>query len=312
MVPFAIAGVQMPVSALHDNLNAMKQRLGLVMARFPWVQMVVFSELAAYGPLPHHAQPLPGPAEDEFREMAARRGVWLVPGSLFERVGDKIYNTAPVINPHGEVVARGRKLFPFRPYEDGVEGGTEVCAFDVPHVGRFGVSICYDIWFPETTRSLVAQGVEVLLHPVMTTTIDRDVELAITRATAAMFQCYVFGINGLGAGGIGRSCVVDPAGTVLYEAGTHEEIIPVEVDLRRVRRQREIGLNGLGQTLKSFRDRATDFPVYDRASGADAYLHSLGPLEMPKRGSRAGFTAPPAGAVKGKLPAVGGATDDAA
>ena len=81
------------------------------------------------------------------------------------------------------------------------------------------VSICYDIWFPETTRTLTSMGAEVLLHPVLTNTIDRDVELSIARATAAQFQCYVFDINGIGAGGVGRSCVVDPSGQVLHEAG---------------------------------------------------------------------------------------------
>ena len=82
----------------------------------------------------------------------------------------------------------------------------------------------YDIWFPETTRTLTAMGAEVLLHPVLTGTIDRDVELSIARATAAQFQCYVFDINGLDAGGIGRSAVIDPAGTVLYHVITSYSI----------------------------------------------------------------------------------------
>ncbi len=56
-----------------------------------------------------------------------------------------------------------------------------------------------------------------------------------------------------------------------------------------MRRQRETGMKGLGQVLKSFRDRSVDFSVYDRASGTDAYLHSLGPLEIPQQGSRAGL-----------------------
>jgi deaminated glutathione amidase len=123
----------------------------------------------------------------------------------------------------------------------------------------------------------------VLLHPVLTGTIDRDVELAMARSTAAQFQCYVFDINGLLAGGVGRSCVVDPAGTVIHQAAAGEEIIPVEIDLMQVRRQRETGTRCLGQMLKSFRDRAVDFRVYDRASGVDAYLHTLGPLAMPVR-----------------------------
>jgi predicted amidohydrolase len=289
VIPFAIAGVQMHVAAVHDNVSAMRHRLDLLMARFPWVQMVLFSELAPFGPLTSFAQPLPSPAEETFQEWAARHGIWLLPGSLFERRGELIYNTAPVIDPSGRVVARYSKMFPFTPYEHDVEQGTEFCVFDVPEVGRFGVSICYDIWFPETTRTLTAMGVEVLLHPVLTGTIDRDIELSLARSSAAMFQCYVFDINGLGAGGVGRSCVVDPSGHVLYQAGGQEEIIPLEVDLEVVRRQREVGIRGLGQPLKSFRDRAVEFDVYDRASGRDAYLHTLGPLAVPARGSRAGL-----------------------
>ncbi len=66
-------------------------------------------------------------------------------------------------------------------------------------------------------------------------------------------------------------------------------MFPIEIDLDMVRRQRETGMKGLGQVLKSFRDREVEFPVYDRASGADAYLHTLGPLETPTQGSRAGL-----------------------
>jgi predicted amidohydrolase len=62
-------------------------------------------------------------------------------------------------------------MFPFYPYETGV---TQVhyCVFDVPNVARFGVSICYDMWFPETIRTLVTMGA-VILHPTLTGTIDR-------------------------------------------------------------------------------------------------------------------------------------------
>ena len=57
MTPFAIAGVQMHVGALHSNVEAMRQRIEILMARFPWTQMVLFSELAPYGPLDRFAQP---------------------------------------------------------------------------------------------------------------------------------------------------------------------------------------------------------------------------------------------------------------
>lgn len=291
MTPFAIAGVQMHVSATHENVTAMSHRIDHVMARFPWVQMIVFSELAPYGPLTGNHPESVEPAIDVFREAAIRHNVWVLPGSMFERSEAGLHNVASVINPQGEVVARYAKMFPFLPYEAGVEGGTEFCVFDVPGAGRFGVSICYDIWFPETTRTLVSMGAEVLLHPVLTGTIDRDIELSIARSTAAMFQTYVFDINGLGPGGTGRSCVVDPSGTFLYQAAGQEEVIPVEVDFDLVRRQRAVGLRGLGQTLKSFRDRNAYFGVYDPAIHDPSYLYSLGPLEMPTQGTQEGLHA---------------------
>ncbi len=290
MTPFAIAGVQMHVAALHSNVEAMRHRIEVLMARFPWTQMVLFSELAPYGPLDRYALPFPNDAIEQFQHDARRFGIWLIPGSMFERREDgKIYNTSVVIGPDGEIVAKYSKMFPFRPYEAGIAAGTEFCVFDVPEVGRFGLSICYDIWFPETTRHLTSQGVEVLLHPVLTGTTDRDAELAIARATAAQFQCYVFDVNGLAAGGVGRSIVVDPAATVLHQSAGQEDMFPIEIDLDQVRRQRETGLRGLGQVLKSFRDRDAEFTVYDRSSGVDAYLGTLGPLETPRQGSAQGL-----------------------
>jgi predicted amidohydrolase len=261
------------------------------MARFPWTQMVLFSELAPFGPLDRFALPPENEALEQFQAAALKHRVWLIPGSMFlENPEDgRIYNTAVVINPEGEIIRRYAKMFPFRPYEAGIAAGTEFCVFDVPEVGRFGLSICYDIWFPETTRQLTSQGVEVLLNPVLTGTTDRDAELAIARATAAQFQCYVVAVNGLGAGGVGKSCVIDPTSMVLHQSAGQEDMFPIEVDLSMVRRQRETGMKGLGQVLKSFRDRSTDFSVYDRTSGTDAYLQTLGPLEIPQQGTRKGL-----------------------
>lgn len=292
MTPFAITGIQMHIAAVQSNVEAMRHRIEIAMARFPWTQMILFSELAPFGPLDHYAQPFPNDTIAQFQEDARRFGIWLIPGSMFEKTPDgRIFNTSVVINPEGEIVAKYSKMFPFRPYEAGISAGTEFCVFDVPDVGRFGLSICYDIWFPETTRQLTSQGVEVLLHPVLTGTTDRDAELAIARATAAQFQCYVIDVNGLGAGGVGKSLVVDPTATVLHQSGGQEDIFPIEVDLDYVRRQRETGIKGLGQVLKSFRDRDAEFPVYDRSSGTDSYLYTLGPLEMPAKGSKKGVHA---------------------
>ncbi len=279
---FGIAGVQMHVSAFEDNVPRMAAYLRQIRMRFPWVRMVLFPELSALGPSRAKAEALPGPTERLLCGLARETSLWLIPGSLYERDGDDIYNTTPVIDPQGEVVARFRKLFPFRPYEHGVAAGSGFCVFDVPEVGRFGVSICYDMWFPETTRTLAAMGAEVILHPTMTDTIDREVELAIARASAVTNQVYFFDINGIGDGGVGRSIVCDPSGYVLHQSEVGAEIVPVEVDLVRLRRERERGLRSLGQPLKSFRDRSCEFDVYRRGSGVADYLDTLGPLNKPE------------------------------
>jgi predicted amidohydrolase len=254
--------------------------------------MVVFSELAPYGPLTSNAQPFPAPAEETFRAWARKHQIWLLPGSMFELDGGKIYNTASVIDPAGNVVGRYRKMFPFRPYEEGVEAGAEFLTFDVPDAGRFGMSICYDLWFPETVRTLAAMGAEVILHPTLTGTIDRDVELSIVRATAAQNQCFVFGINGFGDCGNGRSIIVGPGGEILYQGQSAPEMIPLEIDFERVRRSREVGLRGLGQQLKSFRDRKVEFGIYGPEGRAWPYFNSLGALMKPERGSQVGLHNP--------------------
>lgn len=281
MKPFSIGGIQMHVSAAYSNIELMKHKIEVMTSVYPWIQMIVLSELCAHGPLTHHAKEFPNEDERIFQELAKKHGIWLIPGSMFQKKGEHIYNTASVINPQGEVVGRYDKMFPFYPYEAGVTGGDQFLIFDVPEVGRFGVTICYDMWFPETSRTLAVNGVEVILHPTLTGTIDRDIELSLVQATAATNQCYVFDINGLGDGGTGRSIVCGPDGRVLYQASTGPELIPIEVDMERVKRSREEGLLRLGQPLKSFRDKKVVFDIYH--GGAQPYLNSLGTLTKPTK-----------------------------
>ena len=282
MKPFSIAGIQMPVSAIQSNIPLMKIKLDVLMNVFPWVQMVVFSELCAFGPLKKNAIAFPNSVEADFQAWAKKYGIWLIPGSLFQKEGEKVCNTASVINPAVEIVGRYSKMFPFYPYEEGVTGGGEFLIWDVPEVGRFGMSICYDMWFPETSRTMAVNGVEVIIHPTLTGTLDREVELSIVKATAAINQCFVIDVNGLGAGGIGQSLFCDPDGRVLCQAGPTDQMMPMEIDLEVVRSRRERGILGLGQPLKSFRDSPVHFDIYDR-SKRSVYLDSLGQLAKPSR-----------------------------
>ncbi|WP_138380335.1 carbon-nitrogen hydrolase family protein [Luteithermobacter gelatinilyticus] len=279
---FSIAGLQLELQG-DNNLDLIERELGALKRRLPWVDMVVLGELSLFGAAPKNAITADDAVWARLCDMARQNGVWFVPGSLFEKQQDRIYNLAPVISPTGEVVARYRKIFPFFPYEEGVTPGADFVVFDVPEVGRFGISICYDMWFPETTRTLVSMGAEVIIHPTMTNTIDRDVELSIARANAATNQCYFVDINVAGDYGVGRSIVCGPGGEVLHQAGSGREIIIVDIDLEQVDRVRKRGWHGLGQVLKSFRDNKVAFPPYVEGGADTEALRKLGRLEKPGR-----------------------------
>ncbi|NVJ69868.1 MAG: carbon-nitrogen hydrolase family protein [Alphaproteobacteria bacterium] len=281
MTPFAIAGLQLELGA-SGNLDTVIKKTRVTLLRYPWVQMVVLSELAICGGGTATAEPLPSDTENKLAALARELGIWLVTGSLYEKCDGKVYNTVSVLSPEGEVVTRYRKLYPFYPYEKGVEPGAGICVFDVPDVGRFGLSICYDMWFPETSRALVCAGAEVILHPTLTNSADREVERAMVRATAAQQQCYVIDVNGAGEQAYGRSLWAGPDGEVLHSAGESEEIIAMEIDLDRVRRGRERGVLSLGQPLKSYRDAGHVF-ANEQSADRQAYLNSLGPLAVPGR-----------------------------
>lgn len=293
MSHLAVAGLQLDLQA-GDNLDRISDEVAAAKRRLSWVDLIVLGELAAYGPAVAYAQEPGGPAETRLRAVARDNRVWLVGGSIFERVGDHVFNTCPVIDPTGEVVLKYRKIYPFRPYEAGVAGGSECMTFDIPKIGRVGVSICYDMWFPETSRTLAWMGAEAIVHPGLTNTIDRDVELSIARASAAQNQCYFVDVNLAGQLGNGRSAVYGPGGEVIYEAGSGRDVIAAELDLGYVRRVRERGWHGLGQVLKSFRDGPSTYPPY-REGAVSAPLTALGPLEKPEANlDRAGDAAAPA------------------
>jgi predicted amidohydrolase len=281
MTNFTIAGLQLDLQA-RQNLDLFSQKVRSTVKRYPFVQMIVTSELAICGAGVGYASPTLDEVEPVLCELARELNIWLIPGSLYERQSDLTYNTAPVINPAGEVISRFRKICPFLPYEKNVEGGADICCFDVPDVGRFGLYICYDMWFPELSRAMILDGAEVIIHPTLTDTCDRSVEKSMCRATAAQQQCYMVDINGTGALGVGQSIIVGPEGDVIHEASTGEEVILFEADLTRVRRTRERGILNLGQPLKSYRDTVMDKAQY-QPSDKHSFLSTLGPLSIPTK-----------------------------
>lgn len=284
MTTFSIAGLQLEGSA-GDNTDHMLLEIDKVMGRFPWLEMVVLPELSACGGDRALAEALPGPTEARFCDMAKSHGIWLIPGSLFEKDGDRLYNTVPVIDPDGNVIARYRKQFPWMPYEHSITPGDEFVVFDVPGVACFGISNCYDMWYPETIRALSWMGAEIILHPSLTSTLDRDVETAMVRAHAAQNQVYFFDVNLAGPLGFGQSCIAGPGGEVVYQAGKGREIIPLRLDIGYLKEARKNGWQGLTQPLKSFRDSKLTYPQYDNQGESKAW-RDLGEVHVPVKPDR--------------------------
>ena len=284
MSHFSIAGLQLALPS-GDNLATIGAEIIKTKKRFPWLDMIVLSELATYGPEKKYASALPNDAENYYCQLAKEHNIWLIPGSLYEQVGDEIFNTTPVINNKGKVIERYRKIYPFFPYEQGISAGKDFVVFEVPQ-GRIGVAICYDLWFPEVARQMVSMGAEVLIYPTLTGTIDRPLEITLAQSTAIINQSYVITINAAGNLGYGQSVIVGPEGNIIYQASTGSEIIPIEVDFSLVKRNRERGLHNLGQPLKSFRDSIIKYPCYESEAERIAHncnqLSELGALEIPK------------------------------
>ena len=232
--------------------------------------------LAAAELLLQRLQGVPGPPQarallpvalgfSEGSIIAAELGVWLIPGSVPELGDDgRIYNTEVLLGPAGEVVASYRKVFPWRPYETWASGH-EFAVFDVPATGRGGFSICYDAWFPESTRSVAWLGAEFVVNVVKTIGADRKQERILAQANAIVNQVFMCSVNAAGPIGTGGSLVCDPEGTVIADLPTAEPgVLSVDIDLDAVTAVRRAGTEGFNRMWSQMdpADPVIDLPIY--------------------------------------------------
>lgn len=187
-------------------------------------------------------------------EAAARfHGVHILAGGMPERSEDpeRPFNTCAVFAPDGKIVASYRKIHLFdvdlgeRRYRESAAttSGDRAVVVDVGGV-RVGLSICYDLRFPELYRKLVAAGAEVLVVPAaFTVTTGRDHWHVLLRARAIEAQCYVvaaaqWGKHPRGRQTYGKSCVVDPWGEVIAQVSEGTGVVTAEFDRRYLERVR--------------------------------------------------------------------------
>jgi predicted amidohydrolase len=195
------------------------------------------------------ARPIPGPFTDAFADVARRRAAWILVGSLAETSHDpdRPYNTSVLIAPDGSIAATYRKIHLFDVAVDAgpvdtesarVSAGSERCVVDVDGIA-VGLTICYDLRFPELYRSLALAGAQVLTVPAnFTERTGRDHWEVLLRARAIENGAWVLAPSQIGgppgSPAYGRSMVIDPWGTVVAQAPDGVGIIRADIDTDRV------------------------------------------------------------------------------
>jgi deaminated glutathione amidase len=190
-----------------------------------------------------------GEATGAMRSWSARHGITLIGGSIVERREghEKLSNTSIVIDPVGEIVAVYRKIHMF----DVEVGGHVYRESETEDPGdrpmttevdgwKVGLSICYDLRYPELYRLLAVEGCEALTVPAAFTLFTgKDHWEVLLRARAIENQCYVIAANQWGSfadgkAAYGRSSIIDPWGIVLAQAPDEDCVISAELDRGRV------------------------------------------------------------------------------
>jgi len=204
------------------------------------------------------AQGLDGEIVGSLREMSRRHQIWLLGGSFPEAVlGDeRVYNTSVLVSPQGEVTAAYRKIHLFdvdlgehgggRLQESAsIAPGEDLIVARTPF-GAVGLSICYDLRFPELYRYYSYKGCQILTVPsAFTEPTGKAHWETLLRARAIENQCYVLAAaqNGTHPGGRqtwGHSMIVDPWGEVLSVCRESEGIITADIELGRVGEVRQM------------------------------------------------------------------------
>jgi predicted amidohydrolase len=198
--------------------------------------------------------PIPGPVSEMLCHLAAELAVVLVGGSFLERSEHetKSYNTSLLIDAGGAIRATYRKMHLFdvdlpgevtvRESDARIPGSAPVTI--ATDLGRIGMSICYDLRFPELYRRLAQSGATIVTIPSAFTAFTGAAHWeTLLRARAIENQVYVIAPNQSGTSphgfaDYGNSMIVDPWGTVLARAGDGETVILAEIDADRVARVR--------------------------------------------------------------------------
>jgi deaminated glutathione amidase len=189
------------------------------------------------------AEPLDGPSLGAARAWAGELGIHLLAGSIAEHGGEKAWNTSLLIDPDGHDLATYRKLHLFDVDAGGVvyreseheHAGAELVTAPVGDL-TLGMTVCYDLRFPELFRILALRGARLIAVPsAFTAATGRDHWEVLLRARAIEDQVFVIAPNQVGTAAphfqsFGHSAIIDPWGTVLAAAPEGECFVAAELD----------------------------------------------------------------------------------
>jgi predicted amidohydrolase len=242
--------MQVAVAQIDPQLGEKERNLATCFARMEeaaaaGAQLLVLPECAIPGymfesgeeALPY-AEEIPGPSSEALERECARLGLYVVCG-LLEREGDTLRNAAVLVGPDGLIGSYRKTHLPFLGVDRFVVPGDTLPVFETP-LGRIGIEICYDLRFPEVTRTLALAGADMVAHPTNFPMAAKVQTELITVARAAENRIYLLTANRVGKERRGEFCgwsqIVDPYGTRLAEADEREETLLVgEVDVEKAR-----------------------------------------------------------------------------
>jgi len=242
--------MQVAVAQIDPQLGEKERNLATCFARMEeaaaaGAELLVLPECAIPGymfesgeeAMPY-AEEIPGPSSEALERECARLGLYVVCG-LLERDGDTLRNAAVFVGPDGLIGSYRKTHLPFLGVDRFVVPGDTLPVFETP-LGRIGIEICYDLRFPEVTRTLALKGADLVAHPTNFPMAAKVQTELITVARAAENRIYLLTANRVGKERRGEFCgwsqIVDPYGKRLAEADEREETLLVgEVDVEKAR-----------------------------------------------------------------------------
>ena len=218
-------------------------------------EIFVFRGKLTSGNLKEIAESIPGQITGRFGELAKKYKVSILAGSIFEKAdGKKVYNTSVLIDDHGQLRAKYRKMNLFSARlgkrrireEDNFYRGKNIVLTKVQGF-RVGLSVCFDLRFPALYEQYFKRGAGILTVPsAFTKKTGRAHWEVLLRARAIENQCFVLAPNQIGEdyrgiASYGNSMVVDPWGRILARAsGNKEEIIYADINMKDIKQAKQI------------------------------------------------------------------------